>query len=177
MRVRERGFVGPRINGKEQLILMNEVAIFEMHVKKFAGHLGFHRDGVASDVADAGHLHRHGPLRDFGHHDGNGRRAGRRPSLLRRTPGGRKKQEEKRRPESEFAARETNRSGAVDSNVLHSDLGYAKNMPFCSRPSTEIRLRAGSGVSDSNRKPGCSTDHLIVAPVLKNGPLKVCVLL
>lgn len=57
------------------------------------------------------------------------------------------------------------------------DLDYAKNAPFCSRPSTEIRFRPGSGISDSNWKPGCSADHLIVAPVLRNEPLKLCAVL
>src|ERR1700749_1328885 len=53
-------------------------------------------------------------------------------------------------------------------------LSYEKKTPFCSFPSTETRFRAGSGVSDSKWKPGSSADHLIVAPVLRNEPLKVC---
>jgi hypothetical protein len=46
---------------------------------------------------------------------------------------------------------------------VRRDSVYAKNTPFFSRPSTETRFREGSGASDSNRKPGCSADHLIVA--------------
>ncbi|PYU21155.1 MAG: hypothetical protein DMG30_18470 [Acidobacteria bacterium] len=81
---------------------MNKVALLEMHVKKFAGHLGFHGNGIASDVADGGQLHRHGPLRDLRHKDGNRRGDRRRRGLLLRTPGGRKKNEKKRGPKSEF---------------------------------------------------------------------------
>ena len=54
LRSRERSLVRPRIDRKKQLALMNEVSLFEMHVKKFAGHLSFHRNGVAADVADGG---------------------------------------------------------------------------------------------------------------------------
>jgi len=50
-----------------------------------------------------------------------------------------------------------------------------KKIPFCSCPTTETRFAWGSGgMSDSNRKPVCSADQLIVAPVLKNEPLKCC---
>src|SRR5258708_4779831 len=53
--------------------------------------------------------------------------------------------------------------------------GQEKKTPFRSRPKTEIRFALGSGgVSDSNRKPDCSADQLIVAPVLKKLPLKFC---
>jgi hypothetical protein len=61
--------------------------------------------------------------------------------------------------------------------VLPGESAYVKKTPFCSRPNTETKFRPGSGVSVSNRKPGCSTDHLIVAPVLRNEPLKLCALL
>jgi hypothetical protein len=49
-----------------------------------------------------------------------------------------------------------------------------KNTPFCSCPSTEIRLRAGLAGSESKRKPGCSEDHWIVALVSRNEPWKLC---
>src|ERR1700675_2844426 len=46
-----------------------------------------------------------------------------------------------------------------------------KKTPLFSRPGTETRFALGSGgVSDWNRKPGCSADQLIVAPVLRNVP-------
>ena len=51
---------------------------------------------------------------------------------------------------------------------------YVKNTPFCSCPSTEIRLRAGLAGSESKRKPGCSEDHWIVALVSRNEPWKLC---
>ena len=50
-----------------------------------------------------------------------------------------------------------------------------KKAPFRSRPNTETKFALGSGgMSDSNRKPSCSADQLIVAPVLKKLPLKFC---
>src|SRR5215467_3309254 len=53
--------------------------------------------------------------------------------------------------------------------------GQEKKTPFRSRPNTEIKFAFGSGgASDSNRKPGCSADQRIVAPVLKKLPLKFC---
>lgn len=59
-----------------------------------------------------------------------------------------------------------------EAQEFHVRLVYVKKAPFCSRPSTEIKFLLGSGISDSKRNPGCSADHLIVAPVLKNEPLK-----
>ena len=50
-------------------------------------------------------------------------------------------------------------------------LTYMKNTPFCSRPRTESRFRAGLGGSDLNENPSCSDDHLIVVCVAKNVPL------
>src|SRR5260370_16570699 len=58
---------------------------------------------------------------------------------------------------------------------MPGDSGYVKKTPFRSRPNTETRFALGSGgVSDSNRKPDCSADQEIVAPVLKKLPLKFC---
>src|SRR5260370_27403400 len=52
-----------------------------------------------------------------------------------------------------------------------------KKTPFRSRPSTEIKFALGSGgMSDSNRKPGCSADQLTVAAVLRKLPLNLWVL-
>ena len=60
---------------------------------------------------------------------------------------------------------------------LRERFSYVKKTPFCSFPSTETRFRVGSGVSDSKWKPGWSAVQLIVAPVLRNEPLKPCTLL
>ena len=110
---------------------MNEVALFEMHVKKFAGHLGFHGDGVASDVADGSQLHWHGPLRDLRHNDGNSRRVRRRRRLLLRTPGGRHKNEKKRGPESEFRPAQGFRFRACEHGrmTVHIDLFWLALSP------------------------------------------------
>src|SRR5229473_2647280 len=49
-----------------------------------------------------------------------------------------------------------------------------KKTPLRSRPSTEIKFAFRSGgMSDSNRKPACSADQLIVASVLKKLPLNI----
>lgn len=63
---------------------------------------------------------------------------------------------------------------AADSWLALRSCVYVKKTPFCSRPSTEIRFREGFGASDSKRKPSCSADHLTVAPVLRNEPIKRC---
>ena len=76
---------------------MNELALFKMNFEKFAGHLGSHRDGVGSDVADGGQLHGHGSLGDFRHNHGNSRWPGRRRGLLLRTAGGRQEESQKER--------------------------------------------------------------------------------
>src|ERR1700740_1171262 len=65
-----------------------------------------------------------------------------------------------------------------DSRLLFARrFSYVKKTPFCSFPSTEPRCRVGSGASDSKWKPGWSAVQLIVAPVLRNDPLKPCTLL
>ena len=58
-------FVRSRINRKQQLALLNEVGLFEMNFEKFAGHLGFHGDGIGFDVANGSQLHRLGRLRSL----------------------------------------------------------------------------------------------------------------
>src|SRR5260370_23887541 len=67
--------------------------------------------------------------------------------------------------------------GFACSLALCARKNQEKKTPLRSRPSTEIKFALGSGgMSDSNRKPACSADQLIVAPVLKKLPLNIWVL-
>src|SRR5260370_32993916 len=78
----ERGFVGPGIYLKQQLALTNEIAVFEMDLEEFPGHLSFDRNGVGSDIADSSELPRHSSLGDLRDHDGNSYHPRWRRSLL-----------------------------------------------------------------------------------------------
>src|SRR5437879_9531480 len=89
-----------------------------MDVKKFAGYLGLHGDGIAPDVTDGRQLYGHRLLRDLGHHDGNWRGPRRGRGLLFRAPTGRQNNGKTSDAQSAFWPEQQFRTGTDANRAL-----------------------------------------------------------